>query len=70
MRGGGISLLELLVALDFVQRHMKQTFEPDALVRPIDVSRGGLREAAKAAVAREARSSNRLGSLVPRRHAT
>ena len=61
-------MLELLVALDFVERHMKQTFEREGLVRPIAVSRNRPREAAKAASAREARPSNRLRTLVPRRH--
>ena len=57
---------ELLLALDLVQRHMKRTFEPDALVRPIQPVRV---EPDAVPAAASAGSARRLDRLAPRRQA-
>jgi hypothetical protein len=57
---------ELLLALDLVQRHMKRTFEPDSLVKPIQPARRG---ESPGAPAPNAGSPQRLERLAPRRQA-
>jgi hypothetical protein len=57
---------ELLLALDLVQRHMKRTFEPDPLVKPIQPVRG---EQASGAPAPSSGSPRGLERLAPRRQA-